>query len=477
MALKFKTSGAADDALAQLMQLAQFSQERKEKRDKPFKTRLNDFSTNISSTFDNDMIDIEIGRLDNFVANNQGSMSDSLYDEVNYIKEQAKFAKQDNAMYESMNSELDTYTNFAIENQNKYNEATPEGKLQIAKDLESNMTKFIKAKGNIIKKFGNRLVLPQYSQDALKLQSLDDIYLFGINSLKDGNYFDDTESSLFSNAIVQGDMTSIDSYVQQESKIRTDAATINYKAGLAELQTMNDKVGLLNKLNKARYDKYNNTAEYETYKNGHAFRWIDPEDEKSVKDYTYEELLMGDETISALEAQYPIDIIEHEKKFNQHDKGYQKSTQGQSIKEFFDIDERFIAPSDGGENNVENQIIENVSSDFSPVKPEPGSLRDKTKKTDKVVDKGTELSKEEKELIDMHDSDMARLEEIDKTLKGVGATLTLADRQNLASERNKLKEKWKDEGGGVIRDKEGNIVADFRKGLKQKVLELKKRQK
>ena len=37
MALKFKTSGSADDALAQLMQLAQFSQQRQEKKDAPFK--------------------------------------------------------------------------------------------------------------------------------------------------------------------------------------------------------------------------------------------------------------------------------------------------------------------------------------------------------------------------------------------------------------------------------------------------------
>ena len=377
MALKFKTSGSADDALAQLMQLAQFSQQRQEKKDAPFKSKLSDFSENISSTFDNNMIDIEIRRLDNFVANNQDSMSDSLYDEVNYIKEQAKYAKQDNSMYESMNSELDTYTNFAIENQNRYNEASPEEKLQIAKDLEGNMTKFIKAKGNMIKKFGDRLIKPHYSQDLLKLQSLDDIYLFGINSLKDGNYFDDNEKNLFSNAIVQGDMKGIDRYITQESKIRTDAATINYKAGLTELQTMNDKVSLLSKINKAKYDKYHNTAEYEAYKDGHAFRWTDPDD-GSEKDYTYEELLEGDELISKLEAQYPIDLIEHEKKFNQYDKGYQKSTQGQSIKDWHDIDEMFIAPIQDDGNNIENLITENVSSDFSPVEPEVGSLQYKT---------------------------------------------------------------------------------------------------
>ena len=77
----------------------------------------------------------------------------------------------------------------------------------------------------------------------------------------------------------------------------------------------------------------------------------------------------------------------------------------------------------------------------------------------------------------MYDSDMVRLEEIDKTLKGIGATLTTEDRKKLALERKKIKEKWRDEGGGVIKDAEGNVIADFRKGLKQKVLELKKLQK
>ena len=72
---------------------------------------------------------------------------------------------------------------------------------------------------------------------------------------------------------------------------------------------------------------------------------------------------------------------------------------------------------------------------------------------------------------------MARLEEIDKSLKGPGYALTTADRKKLGLEKKRIKKKWKSPGGGIVRDAQGNIIGDYRTGLEKKVFDLKQRLK
>ena len=99
-------------------------------------------------------------------------------------------------------------------------------------------------------------------------------------------------------------------------------------------------------------------------------------------------------------------------------------------------------------------------------------LYEKEKKKEEVKKKEI-YTKEEKELIDSYDLDMARLEEIDKSLKGPGYALTTADRKKLGLEKKRIKKKWKSPGGGIVRDAQGNIIGDYRTGLEKKVFDLK----
>ena len=93
------------------------------------------------------------------------------------------------------------------------------------------------------------------------------------------------------------------------------------------------------------------------------------------------------------------------------------------------------------------------------------------------LDKEYLVRKGRKELIDSYDLDMARLEEIDKSLKGPGYALTTADRKKLGLEKKRIKKKWKSPGGGIVKDAQGNIIGDYRTGLEKKVFDLKQRLK
>lgn len=93
-------------------------------------------------------------------------------------------------------------------------------------------------------------------------------------------------------------------------------------------------------------------------------------------------------------------------------------------------------------------------------------------------------TKEEKALIGSYDSDMAKLEEIDTWLKKNPPVKDKfwekdkpSTRKDYQLEKKRIKKKWKNPGGGVIKDEEGNVVADYRTGLERKVFELKKRLK
>ena len=103
------------DLLQLVSGLQQMGAQQREVKTKTQKSRLSDFSDNISSTFDNDMIDIELGRLENYFSSNQDNMTSEALDEYNYIKEQAKYAKQDNNLYNTLYGEVETFTQNAID--------------------------------------------------------------------------------------------------------------------------------------------------------------------------------------------------------------------------------------------------------------------------------------------------------------------------------------------------------------------------
>ena len=394
-----------DDLLKLVQGLGQMGAQREAAPTKTPHSRLSDFSDNISSTFDNSMIDMELQRMENYFSSNQDNMTSDALDEYNYIKEQAKYAKQDNSLYETLYGEVETFTQNAIDLQNKYNSANEEDKFQIAKDLENNMTKFIKAKGNLFKKFGNRLALPQYAQETRNLESLDDIFLFGINSLKDNNYFDDDERNVFSNALIQGKTDVIDEYVGVEAKAKQTAANFNLEKGVAEVELMKNKIDFISKYNKAQYDKKYNVEEYETYKNNIAYTYTDPISEELL-DITYEDL----ENHGELKSQYESELIEHDKNLNLYDKAYGKVTKGQSIIDMYDIAEPWKAPEITPENNnIQEEIDKKV---MSPSTPEVGSLRYKQGQQENIK---SEIEKEREESVP--EAEERALETEDKRFK------------------------------------------------------------
>ena len=235
--------------LNQLLQMMNQMGQMQERKQKPIRTRLQDFSENISSTFDNNSINSEIKRLNNYYNNNRNNMSSESIDEYNYILSKANDVIKDNTLYNSQMQEIDVYNDDVISKLNAYNNSSEEEKNQISKDIENTMIKYISSKNSIFKKFGNRLALPQYAQDTRKLEAIDDIYLFGINSLKDDGKYTEDERNTFSNAIIQGKVDVIDDYVKKESKAKNTAASFNLELGVRELESKNSKLVFLNKLN------------------------------------------------------------------------------------------------------------------------------------------------------------------------------------------------------------------------------------
>ena len=119
---------------------------------------------------------------------------------------------------------------------------------------------------------------------------------------------------------------------------------------------------------------------------------------------------------------------------------------------------------------------------FTPELP-PKEIKTKGEEKEEGEEKEV-YTKEEKALIDSYDSDMAKLEEIDTWLSNNPPVKDIfwekdkpKTRKEYNLEKKRIKKKWKSPGGGVIKDEEGNVVADYRTGLERKVFELKKRLK
>lgn len=356
--MAYRTADDLSTIISLLNTLSNQAQRKKEIRTSSQKSILSDFSDTIDSTFDNSMIDRELYRMENYVNTNQQGMTSGALEEYAYIKEKAKYAKEDNSLYNTLYAEVDTYSQKAIDLQNAYNDADETNKLQISKDLESNMTDYIKAKNGIFRKFGNRLTLPNYAQDTVKLEAIDDIFLFGVNSLKDDNYFDDEERNVFSNSIVQGNIKLVDDYIGKETNVRNTAAKFNLEQGVAEIKQMTTGIEFISKYNQAKYDKANNVEEYEKYKNDRAFVYEDASG--TLLDYTY--AMLADNKAEGA-AKLPSDLITkyerelsgHQKNLGIYDKAYGKLT-NQSMSDIYGIPQMWQPPTSETEEEIQKRV-------------------------------------------------------------------------------------------------------------------------
>jgi len=58
------------------------------------------YLTKINSTFDNELIQREIDRMESHVSQNQSDMSDAMWDKYNYIKDKSKYNMEDNNYFD-----------------------------------------------------------------------------------------------------------------------------------------------------------------------------------------------------------------------------------------------------------------------------------------------------------------------------------------------------------------------------------------
>ena len=76
MALKFKTRGSSEDALAQLMQLAQFSQQQKDRKQRNFALMQKELGEDIEGIYDNSQLDIRKNQFDTYYQANKDNMDE-----------------------------------------------------------------------------------------------------------------------------------------------------------------------------------------------------------------------------------------------------------------------------------------------------------------------------------------------------------------------------------------------------------------
>ena len=74
MALKFKTRGSSEDALAQLLQLSQFSQQRKDRKQRNFALMQKELGEGIEGIYDNDILNAKRQHFDRYYSDNKDDM-------------------------------------------------------------------------------------------------------------------------------------------------------------------------------------------------------------------------------------------------------------------------------------------------------------------------------------------------------------------------------------------------------------------
>ena len=456
MALKFKTSREADDALAQLLQLAQFSEQRQDRKESGIVADLN----NIMKLSQGALTPEQIQTAQNALSNMSGlDMSDTTK-----IASQVTQSALDNKKFEMNQYESRIDQASAIFSDPNYLDTADEWR-----DLET------LRKSDLYKKDDGTYKYESTAEMLGDLYSQANTIYEGIESGSAKGFKTDANIDFFDDEV----KTKLATYKSRlEKAIASDLGDGIITVDEAQLIMSGvDKVGfktyITDRRNESAKAIKTQEAIVNTYKSANplAFLQTMAGDEESGNEFL--EALGEDNinTILSMQAVPQATIEEAERELTRL-YGRYKYWSGSSYQGVTD------APAtDAGELRLfagEDEIGETV------VVPAIDEVTEVTEEELKKIEEDKKkklLKKEEKELIDMYDSDMVRLEEIDKTLKGIGATLTTEDRKKLALERKKIKEKWRDEGGGVIKDAEGNVIADFRKGLKQKVLELKKLQK
>ena len=86
MALKFKTRGASEDALTQLLQLSRFHQQQQKQETPVAKDAIQSYSSYIFNSFDDVEIDTHIAGLDNWYNQNLDDLTSADIERYELVK-------------------------------------------------------------------------------------------------------------------------------------------------------------------------------------------------------------------------------------------------------------------------------------------------------------------------------------------------------------------------------------------------------
>ena len=200
---------------------------------------FSDFEKDMNMTFDNERIDTVVARMNNYYNQNFDNMSPTMIQTYEHLLEKSKFQKEDNSKFNTLYTQIDGQKQNMINLLNSYNESDESLKPNIAKKMEANIVEFVKSKNSIFRKFGSRLTRPEYAPELTQLSSLDDIFRFGIQAATDDNYFSPEEYNVFSNAVLEGDMSFVNDYVGKETKYKQGVASTFLDRGLKKIENIN----------------------------------------------------------------------------------------------------------------------------------------------------------------------------------------------------------------------------------------------
>ena len=294
---------------------------------------FSDFEKDMNMTFDNERIDTVVARMNNYYNQNFDNMSPTMIQTYEHLLEKSKFQKEDNSKFNTLYTQIDGQKQNMINLLNSYNESDESLKPNIAKKMEANIVEFVKSKNSIFRKFGSRLTRPEYAPELTQLSSLDDIFRFGIQAATDDNYFSPEEYNVFSNAVLEGDMSFVNDYVGKETKYKQGVASTFLDRGLKKIENINALAELPN-LRKQAIEMQNNDPElWENVKNQPIYEYTNASGDKVPA--TWNDILTPTLLSLAQNNTQQIEVLSES--LNKDNFQYNKIT-GDNIQDFATID-------------------------------------------------------------------------------------------------------------------------------------------
>ena len=319
-------------AVSSILQLLNAQNQQTQAQDTRLQSAVfSDFEKDIDMTFDNSRIDTVVSRMENYYNQNFNNMSPTMIETYEHLLEKSKFQKEDNSKFNVLYSQIDGQTQNMMNLLNSYNEVDESLKLSIAKKMESNIVEFVKSKNSIFRKFGSRLTRPEYAPELTQLSSLDDIFRFGIKAATDDNYFSPEEYNVFSNAVLEGDISFVDDYVTKETKYKQGVASTFLNRGLEKIENINTLAKLPNLIKQAV--NLSQTDTWEDIKNQPIYSY---ESGGTKTNATWNDLLASP-TIQSLALNDEEQIAALSESLNKDNFQYNKIT-GNNIQDFATID-------------------------------------------------------------------------------------------------------------------------------------------